>query len=143
MQAVLALFSSWHCYNNLQDTISPEEGDHSYTLVLSGLSGLSVQSRHLSKTVGMLAINNSFVFCVTIYLSHFNLFLTSLNPVTYSVHLRSLWNHTPQFFVLECVFIILLHCTVQLRSTRRGVVTVTRGYAVTPVGACGGRWCDA
>lgn len=44
------------------------------------------------------------MFCVTIYLSPFNFFLTSLNLITYSVRLCSLWDHTPRFFLLEFIF---------------------------------------
>lgn len=51
-----------------------------------------------------LVINNSSTFRVTIYLSPFNPFLTSLNPITYSVHLCSLWDHTPQFFLFQSIF---------------------------------------
>ena len=62
-------------------------------------------------------INNSFMFRVAIYLSPFTLFLTSLNLITYSVRLHSLWDHTPQFFLLEFIFsMYYLYYTAALYS---------------------------
>ena len=66
------------------------------------------------------------MFRVAIYLSPFTLFLTSLNLITYSVRLRSLWDHTPRFFLLEFIFsMYYLYYTATLYSKMYDIRTYT------------------